>query len=1324
MQAFTPRIDPVPLFNRLASVGRRLRMVIVLRGACTLAALLLGSGLVLGWLDWRLDVPPLVRALGLAAVLAAAGAVFVGAVWRPLRRPATPLALALAVEERHPELNDALASAIQFLQRDDGAAWGGAAGLRREAVRRALLRADDYEFEALIDSRGAWRAAAALGAVLAVLVPLRFLAPVEVGTAFARLTEPFAGHRWTQLYILAPERFPARMARGQAFELKFAVGGVLPHAAEVTIRPDEGAPEEVILPVGEPGEGEGAAEVDADGRRVLTCRFESNQVPQSFRLRVRANDADTGWRRVAVLPPPALVPLDGRPSPQVRLEFPRYTRQPPADLPGGTGTIDAVAGTRARIRAAADRPLAAAELVYRPETRAWVASGMLMPLAPGHALGAAGSFAASREVWAPVPARLGAQRRRLELAFVPRLPGLYELRFTDDTGLPGARLFNVRTRPDAPPVAHLDRPSPARDVLDVLPEAVVPFQARCRYADFGLRSVALGYRFAEDQPPRRVVLFDGRMIDPVQQVLAPVLAAAPALPLPALAGVGGRPRPEWAFEGWLELRRFAHPDGSPLREGDRLLLRVAADDYDDVTGDKPPGRSEEVVLRIVSRPGLEARLQGALLELRPDLERLLARQRSARAQVRRALERLRSEGRLRPEELAQLAAAEQEQQQIRATLSAPGKGLRDLLDRLRRAATAGALPRSPVARRVEAVAAELDRLALEEAEQIPPLIAAARTEHEQGTPPPPSPGRRDPLARAEWHQRQMEEGLRGLLERLEPWSGAAEVRGEARGLLGEVRRQIENTRRMSEQIPLGRDPARLTPGQREQLDRAAARQDGLAERARQLGQQLGRRLGEKESALLERLEQLGELERQAQAARAAAGRAEPGSAEARRAGAEARALEMEAEHLRDSIAGLEREIAALRGALESGDATELRNRLDAAAGQTRRNRLGNALGAQQGAAENLGRIIEALGEPEGDSPDRLMKKMDDAADRLRELAGEQERLREQAEAGDPEALAREQEQLRRLARELERQLRRAEADAAAEALRRAGRAMDEAAREMEQGRPPGAAQADALERLGEAEQRLRDERRAAEEELHRERTGELTGEVRALRARQQAAAAERARIHREVLKTKRWERPVLASLQELGDAQGALAGEVRALVEKRFDRDPVFGRMLRHAAGAMEAAGERIGDWKQDALDFLPPNPVDPELETLADREVARKQALALRRLDQILEALEAGPERPGPPPEQGPGGGGPGGAGQAGADPGRRLPPLAQLRAMRALQQEIKERTEAFAKANPNPDELGEEAREELDELRRAQVEIAEMFQELQAAGPERGEP
>ena len=192
----------------------------------------------------------------------------------------------------------------------------------------------------------------------------------------------------------------------------------------------------------------------------------------------------------------------------------------------------------------------------------------------------------------------------------------------------------------------------------------------------------------------------------------------------------------------------------------------------------------------------------------------------------------------------------------------------------------------------------------------------------------------------------------------------------------------------------------------------------------------------------------------------------------------------------------------------------------------------------------------------------------------------------------------------------------------------------------------------------------------------------------------------------------KWERPVRTSLNDLRRQQEALAGEVRALLEKKFQNAAVFGRMLEQSADAMDLAARRM-DSRLEAAEF---GPFDPELEDIADAGIQGQQKLALKRLDQLLDALkpdppgEAPPMAGGMPPDMPPMGGMP---------PGEQLPPLAQLKALRALQADIAERTEAFDKAHPDRTKLNDDEVAELESLQKMQIDVAELIKELTAMGP-----
>jgi Rad3-related DNA helicase len=274
--------------------------------------------------------------------------------------------------------------------------------------------------------------------------------------------------------------------------------------------------------------------------------------------------------------------------------------------------------------------------------------------------------------------------------------------------------------------------------------------------------------------------------------------------------------------------------------------------------------------------------------------------------------------------------------------------------------------------------------------------------------------------------------------------------------------------------------------------------------------------------------------------------------------------------------------------------------------------------------------------------------------------------------------------------------------------------MERAAQQIEDGEPAEGSQDDALDRLDDAQQQLQKSEEQAEERLQRERLAKLAEALKGLKERQETLGTEGERVFNEVAGKKRWERALRASAKQLAGAERDLAGETKALAEKRFKDLKVFGRMAQDAADAMsEAADEaaRVVDQGDDGADSLD-----------ADRRSVRSpQERALRRFNQILEALKDDPADRSPPRKQQPAPGGDSGSEGSGGQ-GDGVPPLAQLKLLRAMQTEVNERTETFAKGHPDLTKLAEPDQAELEAIRTAQAAVGELLDELNAPPPDPG--
>jgi hypothetical protein len=1225
------------LHTRLALLRTRLRLVASFRGVCWLVAAFLLAACAACFLDWQLHLNGPSRAIILVGALAGLVILFYQLLIRPLRSPSDDLSLALRVEGLYPELRDSLASTVQFLEEGDEAPSHDSPVLRRQTIERTLSRVAELDFSPVVSVRGVGSAGLSLVVSSAVALALLLLFPSLAQTGLARLANPFGSAAWprqTRVFLEAP----GRVARGEPFEVRGSLEGKVPPFA--TIEFDGQSPARATAAI---------RPDSATGDHRFTFRKE--RVERDFRFRVLANDAESAWQDVIVLPPPILVPIDGRPSPQVRLDFPAYTDLKRQRLPDGLGTIEAVLGTRVTLQAAADRPLTHAAIEFQPEPGWLPTAATACGLAAQNMLGALTLHAAAAALWHPIPITIAPDRKTLRAEFIPRSSGTYAIHFVDEAGIANARLFDLRVFPDPAPAVNLERPSRARDYLTVLPDAAIGVRVTADDPIYALRSVALRVRAAKGEPAQDRLLYDHIRGG---KAFAGLLSALGGL---SVEPDGPRLRPKHLqVEFHLDLAQVRHGDGRALGEGDILTLQGWADDFDDVTMTKAPGQSHEIEIRIVGKGTLEALLQDTQSQLQQELLRLLKLQQEALGPVIAALEQWRNTGKLRERDLDQLYQSEQLQQQIRARVGSHGEGLRADVGKALETIDDNHLPPSGTKDRLEVVARELDRLIEKHLDQVEPQLTAARKENSLGKPADKAAREaKGSLGAARGHQEEIENTLASLLQLLEPFESANQLKGETKALLDDQNKALAQSKALDKDNTRGLDRTQLEPEAQANLDRAAAVQEKLAQRV---------------SELLAKMERMGRAPMDKDAAMA----------------------------------------QALREAASQGRQDDVNGQMKTAAQKTRENNLADAAGAQEKAARSLAQMVASLQEQREKELDRLKKKLQDAQDTLAGLEHRQDELRKKAkEASQIKDAERRAEELRRLAREQEalnkdaqdllRELSRLKSDQAGDLVREASEGMEQARKQMSQGENPEDAQQEALARLQDARQRLKRDQRDAEDELARERLAKAADEIKRLRDRQAAVIAETARIQEEVHQKRLWDRGLSFSLTALADSQKDLGQETETLSQGKLASAPVFGRLLSRAAAEMREASDRLLGFRDKISDRPDDLTIDPQ--------ARRLQTEALRRQDQLIEALK--PE----PIAAGQGGSGQGQPGTAGK-PGDGIAMVAQLKALRILQKDVADKTAEAGKLPADPAKQTEKQKQALRGLREAQQEIVRILEEM----------
>lgn len=1309
-------LDALP--ERLGELGRARRRVALTSGFFQLVAIGTAAFLAACLLDAACHLPGWIRAGFLTGILTTTGILALTGIRQSWRLSTHPLDVALLLEDRFPRFNDSLASAVSFLtsETDTGNQPNGAARFRAVAVTRAENIARKCDFDAIVTTVRAWRWFWCTGLLAGLTAVCVTASPTRAGLAVLRLADPYGNHVYptrTTIELLEPTASPALLAKGNPFSLKFTLHGVIPEQAIITVRHQETILDEQLVPT--------VNTADPQGRSTLSYRLDPARADQSFEFRIVANDADTGWRAVTVAPAPKLIPRAGRPSPQFRLDYPAYTDLPPAELPDGAGVVEAVVGTRFTFRAAADRRIVSAAFYYEGDLTAVRAAAATAALMSDNPLSLASAMLLTDAFLQPIPVQIsGETGTDLDVVFSPPLPGLYALRLVDAVGLTGVRLFNFETFPDPAPSVTLTRPNPLTDPLILLPSAHVPVQTRAEDRTFAGRTLTLEYRVGGPETEFcTVTLMD---LDTSAKLLPALTGPIGVIPLKP---VGLEVRQS------IPVAAFVRPDGTAPTDGDSITLRAAATDWDTVAWAKSPGRSEEITIRILSRTSVEAMLQKQLAGMRPELLRQRESQREARRIVEEVVRSVKS-GEWKPEDPGKLARAEQTQRQIRNTIADAGEGIRARAERLRQTVRANELPQSPTTERLERVADDLARLVEQNLNAADPLIAGARQEAEKGSRKPEDARKLGELLQESVKQQcAAETTLDTVLERLEQWAGAGEIRGEAHALQDE----LDQAGHAADQARLSSGSTEPTPAQKAARNAAADRFDQLADRAGGLVGKAARLAAEKDRKAADLRVDADDKNRQAAELDTEAAQQPAQSEAAAEKRSQAERLRATAENLRQAADHAATEAEALRRALDAAGGQALPRNLRNAADSLRKNQPDRAAAARSDAAGQLHQLTNGLTEQPGPSANELQQKRDAAADELQKLGEAQDELRKKvrqaAAIPDPqertavlEKLAREQERLRRKAGIVAEQLTRNRAEPAAEAVRRAAETMEAAREQLDTGTPSTGEQESSLDQLDQALDKLEQQRQETEDKLTREKQTQLTAELKSFCDRQQAAIAEANRLQQVANEAKRWDRPLIASLADLEDRERALAEELRQFVVARLAGVPVFSRLAGHAATAMDRAADLAAERRDDLLTADPESVFDVELETASAARVRRPMDTALRRLDQVLSAVT--PEKPKkpepdqpqaekPPPDE-PMPMPPAGAGEAEpkSPPKDTAQALAQLKVLRAVQAEVNTRTAAFAQSHPDPDKLTDDDRYELKELEQIQRDIAELFDQL----------
>lgn len=414
--------------QHLDAIRRRWRLLRALRlaaqGLVAATLIIAGAALADRWLQPADDA-----ALALAAAAAIVAIAALAAVVRPARTRPGDRQIARFVEERCPELDDTIVTAVDIAEHGD--AGSGFAPL---VTRSAATRLAAADLSRCVDPRdvrhAGWRATAAACALALAAVLAAPLGERAVQVADLRL---FPASVSVQV-----QSGDMRVAAGRPVRISATVGGrrgMLTRVAP-SVRLETAAGEVTTVPMVRAADG---------------YEFRIGALERSFKYTVSAGPAVSRGYAVTALHPSRVQRIE------LQYDYPAFTGLKPHVEQDG-GDVYGPAGTRVRLIVHTDKPVAAGRLAFT--------GGQ-----PGVPL-----------------ARM--TDRILESLLVVKEEAAFRVGLVDPDGLASEGIeYFVRVMDDRPPEVHIVRPSGDSQIT---PLEEVPIEARAD-DDFGIASLDLVY---------------------------------------------------------------------------------------------------------------------------------------------------------------------------------------------------------------------------------------------------------------------------------------------------------------------------------------------------------------------------------------------------------------------------------------------------------------------------------------------------------------------------------------------------------------------------------------------------------------------------------------------------------------------------------------------------------------------------------------------------------------------------------------------------------------------------------------------------------------
>ena len=820
---------------------------------------------------------------------------------------------------------------------------------------------------------------------------------------------------------------------------------------------------------------------------------------------------------------------------------------------------------------------------------------------------------------------------------------------------PDATRYDLRISVDNVPDVTIEEPQ--ADML-VTAVAKVPFRVLIR-DDIAIRSAWLTYK-PSLQSARQPNFVDGVIVEAEQgsdhELIKKPQSNAPLDEPSSIGVVAAEPGRLPLFES-EERPDQIRPElvwalaPHAWQPGTQIVVHAEASDWYDLDGEHV-GTSNPRTLIIVSEDEKRAELTDRQAALLLDLERATTTLESAHQNTNELKLQLDEAGALRPEDRDVLKRVELDQRQVESRLTGASGSLQEEARTIQRERADNEVEDAASESLLDSLVGELDFFRDDAFPTIAQKLTEARklSSSDKQLDTRRKKQLKEALDTVSSEQKEAIRSLRGLLSDLSQWRNERNLNADLRGLTSDQQELSQATAEVGQKT-LTRSQAELTDQERADLAKLSARQQQVAD-----------------------------------------------------------AVDAFREQLKESIedaAETQPEVAeAFEKALETIEQSGLSGEMRQAANDLNRNRVGDAVSAQQKFVETMRKIQNELDQREVTDTETLVKKLEEGRQDLAAATSLQEMLKKKVEAAGNiqdqaereqqlEQLRREQQKLREALEETLRRLQRLQSSAAG-ATGRAAEQMGHAESSLSNDDASDALEKieETLDDLEQAERELAADQKEVAEQLAREQLEKLADQLESLLARQQATIGETQRLQLEFEAAGKWSRARLKSLRNLTETQQNLMDETGDAAQN-VDSVEIVALSLRGAVRYMQRAVEYLDERNTSA-------------------ETVAVQQLVVRRFEELLKALaddgaENGAE--GQPPgenqknEQ-----------QSGPE-GDIVTLIAQLKVIRSLQLDLAERFRDVRGRAGADSELTDDDQAELRSISEEQELIADLVREMTSA-------